>query len=163
MSRRPMPRAKQLVLLASVLVLGFGAYHAARLYRTWRLLPEAYAAWDSGTLIVDYMKVEGQWPSSWHDLSEFLAGDEENLRFILRGSTRSEWPEYIAQLPDWVSIDWSYDPEQRDGGAPVSRASGGSFPVLWEGGDPNEIVQAYLSNRAAELPPPGANTDEDRR
>lgn len=150
---------RRILLLTITAALCVGLVILAQAYSTWRHLPEAYAAWDTGTLLVEYMKAEGRWPSSWQDLSKFATAGEDDRQFTLRGSSRPEWPEYIAGLPDLVAVDWSYDPRAVYAGDPVRRASGGAFPVLWDGGDPNRMVRDYLSAHPAVLPAAPADTE----
>jgi hypothetical protein len=157
-----MSRTRKITLLVVLTVFSLGTYIVANAYRTWRRLPEAYAAWDTGTLLVEYMKVEGRWPSSWQDLSEFATGDPAVRQFTLYGTSRAEWPEYVAALPRLVAVDWSLDPRQPNVTAPVTRASGGASPVLWDGGDPNRMVRDHLSAHVGVLPAAPADRSPQR-
>jgi hypothetical protein len=53
---------------------------------TWQHIPEAYAAWDTGTLLIEYMKShDNQWPSGWNALLSML-NDHSEQHFVLRGA-----------------------------------------------------------------------------
>jgi hypothetical protein len=65
---------------------------------TWRKLPESYAAWTTGNLIVEYLYTHtNQWPKSWHDLEQ---------------STNCQRYVPIEQLREQVRIDWNADVAQ---------------------------------------------------
>ena len=150
-----MTRAKLITVLVVLTVLAMSSYFGGRLLHTWRRLPEAYAAWDTGTLLVVYMKSNSRWPGAWQDLFDLSTSPPQE--FTLRGSSKPEWQTYVRTLPNVVSVNWDYDPRNPSGATPVSRASGGDFPVLWDGGDPNAMVRDYLSIHADVLPAAPAN------
>lgn len=126
--------------LAFVLWAGYGAF------RSWRLLPEAYAAWDTGTLLVEYLKAsDDRWPSSWDDLLTVL-DSPGGMDIPLYGSQAGD-VAYARSLRVRIAVDWSFDRARIADADPVTRPDGSAFDVLWEGGDPNEMVRGYLRGR----------------
>lgn len=129
-----------IAIFAFVLWAGYGAF------RSWRLLPEAYAAWDAGTLLVEYLKAnDDRWPSSWDDLLTVLESPG-GADIVLHGSRAGD-VAYARSLREVVADDWSFDPLRIADANPVTRPDGSAFGVLWEGGDPNEMVLEYLRGR----------------
>jgi hypothetical protein len=60
---------RKLLIAALFLVLAFLAFIGYEYVYLNRHIPEAYMAWDTGTLLVEYMKTHNdKWPSSWEDL-----------------------------------------------------------------------------------------------
>ncbi len=128
---------------------------AYEMFSTWRGIPDAYAAWDTGTLIIMYLEShDDQWPRSWDELlsvAETL--DEHGKR--LRGAN-GEGGFIYGDLPNRVSIDWDVDSEAivsaqwKQDRLPVrmvTRADGKDFPVVWEGAEPNEMIWKYFRSR----------------
>lgn len=110
---------------------------------TVRHVPEAYAAWDTGTLLVEYMKShDRKWPSSWDDLLSVMNGDPGSP-IMLRGAQAGD-TNYALSLRKMVAIDWKFDPSQNDQRSPVTRLDGTKFPIVWHGAEPNKMVRAYL-------------------
>lgn len=139
------PKILSIVLLAALVFVGYMVYQY--LY-TFNHLSEAYAAWDTGTLLIEYMDTnEGNWPTSWEDLVGLIREDEDH-RVMLRGARAGD-VAYVVGLRDVVSIQWSVVPSADEDFSPVSRIDGTDFPVLWEGADPNEMVREYMRNLAA--------------
>jgi hypothetical protein len=123
------------LLSVSIAVLGTLGWIGYRIHFTLSHLHEAYAAWDTGALLVGYMEANNdRWPSSWPDLLTVL--DPKSGQQVA----------YINSLRNLVAIDWRFDPSHPSGGRPVSRPDGTSFPVQWE--DPNDMVRDYLRQRA---------------
>ncbi|MCC6909207.1 MAG: hypothetical protein IT430_14795 [Phycisphaerales bacterium] len=115
---------------------------------TLRHLPEAYAAWDTGTLLVEYLKLhDDRWPTSWEDLLTVLesSGAED---ITLYGAQAGDM-QYARSLREVVAIDWSVDTAQLDHASPVTRPDGSPFPVLWQNADPNEMLREYLKSNAS--------------
>jgi hypothetical protein len=109
---------------------------------TIRRIPEAYAASDTGTLLVEYMKTHtNSWPASWSDLST-LAKTNFGGGFVLRGANG---PNYIFTLSNKVAIDWSFKPMPGNTNWPVTRVDGKRFPIVWEGAEPNAMIHDYLN------------------
>ena len=133
-------------------IFGVAAYIAYAIIYTVRRLPEAYAAWDTGTLLVEYMKSHGnRWPSSWDDLVT-MAPSESADRIILHGAAAGG-TNYVSSLRTKVAISWEFDPSREGQGSPVTRPDGRRFPVVWSGAEPNAMVYSYL--RASRTNPPG--------
>jgi hypothetical protein len=80
----------KMVFLAAVLFMTYGLvwiYDAVS-----RRIPESYAAWTTGNLIVDYLaNHENQWPRSWEDLDQ---------------ATNCQRYTKIEALKTKVKIDW---------------------------------------------------------
>lgn len=122
----------------------------------WPLLSldfrEAYAAWDTGTLVIEYLEThDGRWPQSWDDLLTVLEG-ERGRQVMLYGASAGD-VEYARSLRRRVAIDWTADPADlsrarlREGAPPfraVTRPDGSDFETVWEGAEPNELIWRYL-------------------
>jgi len=125
-------------LIAAVIWFGYRTIAAVR------QLPEAYAAWDTGTLLVEYLRAnDDRWPNSWDDLLTVL--DSPGGADIVLYGSRAGDVAYARSLREVVAVDWSFDPLRIADAEPVTRPDGSAFDVLWEGGDPNEMVREYLS------------------
>jgi len=131
-----------IVLTIVITVFGVVAHVGNRMLYTWRHIPEAYAAWDTGTLLVEYMKShDGRWPSSWNDLLS-VQNSGSGGQITLRGANAGD-TNYGDALVKRVAIDWKFDPARGDQNSPVTRPDGSRFPIVWAGADPNEMVHAY--------------------
>jgi len=120
------------------------------LVRTIRAIPEAYAAWDTGTLLTTYMdENDGRWPSDWDDLATVI-GDGQPMLFSRSDSDGNPISnrEYIDKLRSMIKIDWSFDPVQGTTDSPVTRPDGGSFRTVWVGAEPNEMVRSFIAHHA---------------
>ncbi len=87
--------------LGVLLLLGMigTAYSVHRLVN--HTIPESYAAWTTGDLLVEYLQTHSnQWPRSWEDLRA-----ANNSRRAKGLSVHTP----IDQLPKHVKIDWSVD------------------------------------------------------
>ena len=144
-------RRKILIACASGLLLAVGYFVFSVVY-TWQHIPEAYAAWDTGSLLVVYMRThEGHWPSDWDDLLTVLEG-EQGQAITLYGSQAGDIP-YANSLRNKVTVDWSFDPKSAPKDAmPVTRSNGRRFPIVWAGAEPNEMVRRYIASRAEPEP-----------
>jgi hypothetical protein len=83
------------VLIVVVLAIGYS------FIRTWLLLPESYAAWTTGNLMVEYLQTHtNQWPHGWED-----------LRSATNSLQEKGMPVFVPldQLPHFVKIDWRVD------------------------------------------------------
>jgi hypothetical protein len=136
---------RKIILGIAVAVASAAGYFGYRVVYTLRRIPEAYAAWDTGTLLVEYMKSHGdRWPSSWEDLLSAMnrsPGEEIMFRGARAGDTN-----YAISLRKVVAIDWRFDPSQPGETSSVTRPDGTKFPIVWQGADPNEMVRRYLKN-----------------
>lgn len=134
---------KVLLVVISVVVLfgGYGIYRAIIDLSTSNII-EAYEAWDTGTLVVEYIKTnDGALPTSWEDLIELVVVDADK-RIILRGAGAGD-VVYATGLQDVVKIEWPTDPTA-DVFPPITRADGTSFQTLWESADPNEMIREQI-------------------
>lgn len=115
----------------------------------WWHVPEAYAAWDTGTLLVRYMeKHGGDWPDGWPALEQ-LHHDEPHLR--LRWNAHQ--PDYFDQMRSMVSVDWAFDPISRRPEGPVTSVDGSALVCLWS--DPNNMIDFCLDRmESATVGPP---------
>ncbi len=117
-------------------------------------IPEAYAAWDSATLVIEFMDThEGTWPRSWDDVfsaAKTLPKDNRGLR--------GHDSNTLTRIASLVRIDWSADPQTLTHARPTSkkipfrvitRADGSDFRTLWSGAEPNTLVWEYLKQKAA--------------
>jgi hypothetical protein len=111
-------------------------------------LREAYAAWDTGTLLVEYLKAhDDQWPKSWDDLLTVMDGKTPK-DFRLRGRGDGMDKEYAVSLREKVAIDWTFDPKSSTQSQPVTRLDGKPFPVTWQGAEPNKMIHEHLNARS---------------
>lgn len=146
-----MKRGRLSALVAVVAILGVVVWLAYGFLQTLRHIPEAYAAWDTGTLLVEFMKKhDGQWPRSWDHLLTVL-DSEDGRKIPLRGGQAGD-VTYARTLRERVAVDWAFDPGKTLAGSPVTPIGGGVFSTVWEGGEPNEMVRGYLSERASTRP-----------
>ncbi len=141
-----MTRWRRPILITASCVIIAATWFGYRILFTLSHIHEAYAAWDTGTLLVEYMKSHNdQWPTSWPDLLTVL--DSETGRQIpLRGAQAGDMA-YAKSLRDMVAIDWRFDPSHPGLSQPVTRPDGKAFPVRWE--DPNDMVREYLGHAPA--------------
>lgn len=136
---------RTLLLVIAIAVMAFVVYMAYQVFFVVNHLPEAYAAWDTGTLLVEYMDTSGgEWPSSWEDLIG-LVRDDTNKRIPLRGARAGD-VAYASGLQQIVRVQWSASPSADESFSPVTCIDRTEFPVLWEGADPNEMVREYMKN-----------------
>ena len=64
-----MSKWRVIIVLACLTVIGGGGWVLYGAYTTWRGIPDAYAAWDTGILIIEYLEThDDQWPRSWYNL-----------------------------------------------------------------------------------------------
>ena len=149
-----MTRGRKIVIVVGAAIVGAVGWIAYGILHTLRHVPEAYAAWDTGTLLTEYMKQhDDQWPRSWDDLLTVLDSDE-GRKIPLRGAQAGD-VAYARSLREKVSVDWTFDPANPGAVNPVTPHGGKKFPVVWEGANPNEIIRSYLSTRASTRPSAG--------
>jgi hypothetical protein len=148
---RGISKISLLLLCVAIAVSGVVGWIAYGVVYTLHRIPEAYAAWDTGTLLVEYMKAhDNRWPASWDDLLTVLDSDA-GRQIPLMGAAAGD-VKYARSLRDHVSVDWSFDPHHADDRRnPVSRPDGTAFPVVWSHAEPNELIRDYLRTRAATI------------
>ena len=143
--------AVALVVLAVVAYIGFD------IWRTVTQIPEAYAAWDTASLVIEYMEThDGVWPKSWDELFSAAQTLPTENRILHEYSTNTlNTLDKIAQL---VRIDWTADPHQLAQAKPepdsipfrvVTRADGSDFTTLWSGAEPNTLIWQYLNKKSS--------------
>lgn len=104
---------------------------APRRLHTLRHIPEAYAAWDTGTLLIECMNEDDdQWPKSWDDLLT-VVDSEEGRKIALRGAQAGDIT-YARSLQAKVTVDWTFVPANLGSTNPVTPIGCGKFPVVWE-------------------------------
>jgi hypothetical protein len=147
----PMNRRRKIIFVVIITAIAAVAWIAYSVIHTLQHIPQAYAAWDTGTLLVEYMKQhEDHWPTSWDDLLTMM--DTESGRQIPLRGARAGDVQYARSLREKVAIDWSFDPHRIDQPNPVTPPGRVAFPVVWQGAEPNEMVRAYLKERASTRP-----------
>jgi hypothetical protein len=140
-----MTRARKVSLGLGVAIFGVAVWFGVHIYRVISRLPEAYAAWDTGELLINYMKThEGRWPRSWDELG--TAMNTEATKPVLHGDGY-DGHTYPRSLKEHVAVDGSFDPSHPGIESPVAPLGGGTFSVLWA--DPNDMVREYLRSRPA--------------
>jgi hypothetical protein len=148
-----MNRRRKIILAVAITAITAIIWIACSVIRTVQHIPQAYAAWDTGTLLVEYMKQhEDRWPTSWDDPLTVL--DTESGRKIRLHGAQAGDVQFATFLREKVAIDWSFDPQRSDQPNPVTPPGRGPFPVVWQGADPNEIIRMYLKDRASTQPSP---------
>jgi hypothetical protein len=138
--RKSITVAVLLLLLGGLICFGYVLYHD--LYVT---IPDAYAVWNTATLVNDYMDAhDGTWPRGWDD-----------LRRTYEASNRPNPPnpEHMADLRARVAVDWGADPRllraaRPNGDKPPFKViwlrDGGS--AYWSGAEPNTLVWEHLQH-----------------
>jgi hypothetical protein len=142
MTRRRVVTAVILLALAGI------GWYGYMFVRTWREVPYAYAAWDAGTLLVEYLEThDNHWPRSWDELRAAETTLDSHGR-RLRGSNGKGGFIY-GDLKDAVAIDWNADVEAIASWdwdeatlRVVTRSDGRDFYFVWE--NPNTMVWKYL-------------------
>ena len=142
---------RKALLVIAILLTALVCWVAYVVVRTQQHIPEAYAAWDTGTLLIEYMKQhDDRWPKSWDELISVI-NTETGREIPLRGAQAGDLA-YARSLREKISVDWTFEPDHIQKAKPVSPIGGGTFSIMWEGADPNEMISAYLANRASTLP-----------
>jgi hypothetical protein len=131
------------VLIVVISVIGYSAF------KTWRLLPESYAAWTTGNLMVEYLQTHtNQWPRGWEDLRSATNSLREKGMNVYTP---------LDRLPQFVKIDWQVDVSTLTHQAHsdsngmvkvITRLDGSPLRALW-GSDtePNGKVMRYLQKQ----------------
>lgn len=146
-----MTRGRTILLVTAVVVLGSAGLIAYAVQTSLHRIREAYAAWDTGTLLTEYMeRNDDRWPKSWDDLVAIVPADP-GRQVMFRGASAGD-VGYARSLKERVAVDWAFNPARPGAQNPVTRADGEKFPMTWSAGEPNEMVRSYLSRRAATRP-----------
>ncbi len=141
---------KKITLSIVTVFILVSAYLAYKCYHVvYVVIPNSYAAWTTGDLIVEYLKTHNdRWPQSWDDLREAKASIES------RGD-----PIYwnFNALPKMVSINWNADPKELSNAQPlgneipfrvVAKQDGSAVDACWgEDTEPNRQIYKYLKKR----------------
>jgi len=141
---------KRILIAVALLVV---AIVACMGFRVWRVvsrgIPDAYAAWDCATLIVEYMDThDGVWPKSWEDVFSAAETLPRGDR-ALRGHSINN----LDQIALRVRVDWNANPRQLAAAKPkgedipfhvITRADGSDFPTVWSGKEPNTLIWRHL-------------------
>lgn len=140
-------RTKTILRVISIVLTGVVVWWGWDLLYILRGLPDAYAMWDAGDLIVDYMgKHSDQWPSGWEELKRSFeackGGDGE-----MRGQT-------FDGIRNRIQIDWQASPQNallhHTAFNSVTAKSGNH--TTWEGAEPNEMIIQYLRKHVDTAP-----------
>ncbi len=155
----PVPRVRSILIVIGIAVVCAATCIGYSLWHTVRHIPEAYAAWDTGTLLIEYMEShDNRWPTSWDDLLSVLEGPRGE-QIILRGARAGDM-QYARSLSRMVAVDWTFDPADIGTRSPVTRPDGSRFPVVWHGCDPNAMIREYLQRSPSS---PGAERPTSRQ
>jgi hypothetical protein len=144
-------RTRWIIFVVLATIVGVVSWIGYGVYRSVDSFMDGYALWDTGDLLVEYMKTHNdRWPASWSDLRpsfDKLVDKDGNDGHLRHGSR-------LEDLSRRVSIDWTADPldvirKGRDRRA--VRAFSGN-PPIWDSADPSNMVADYLKSRAATQP-----------
>jgi hypothetical protein len=147
-STRPQIALWKRLLLGLVIVLGIVVCGVG--YNLYRLvtvkIPESYAAWTTGNLIVEYLATHtNQWPRSWDD-----------LRAATNSLLEKGRPVYtpLDRLPRFVKVDWHAATDHLLQAARsnsnarlqlITRVDGSPLRTVWgPDTEPNTKVMGYL-------------------
>ncbi len=134
-------------LIVGLFVLSLCAWFAGRVVYVWWHIPEAYAAWDAGDMLLWYMRSHNnEWPDGWDD---FQSSVESEPALFLRGRHPEE-PDYMGRMRRTIKIDWSFDPANPQNPTPVTRPDGSPLHAYWS--DPNGMIYKYLDRLKANEP-----------
>ena len=133
-------------MIAVTCVAGYWAYDVLFVISHLR---EAYAAWDTGTLLVEYMKQHDRhWPTSWDELVTVI-DCQSGKSILMRGSQAGD-VVYAKALREQVAVDWTFNIAHPSSKDPVTEVGGRKFPIMWD--DPNRMVREFLAEPAATRP-----------
>lgn len=141
-----MERTKRLSLIAVLFGLSLGGWFIGRVVYVWWHIPEAYAAWDAGDMLLWYMRSHNnEWPESWDDFRVAVEGEPA---LFLRGRHPQE-PDYMGRIRRTVKIDWTFDPANPKNPTPVTRPDGTPLHAYWS--DSNGMIYQYLERHEVEV------------
>ena len=141
-------RVLQLLGLLLVIAISVVTYAA---YSISRKMPEAYEAWTTGNVMVDYLGTHtNQWPHGWADLIAMVNSPREHNRLVYTP---------IERLPALVKMDWHADVVALTRAAlsstnvtirPITRPDGAKLRAIWgPDTEPNEKIYRYLRTNTA--------------
>ncbi len=134
-------------LIAGLVAISLATWFVGRIAYVWWHIPEAYAAWDAGDMLVWYMRSRNDaWPTGWDDLQ---AAVENEPALFLRGRHPQE-PDYMGRMRRTIRIDWSFDPKAPKNPTPVTRPDGSPLHAYWS--DPNGMIYEHLRRAQKEEP-----------
>ena len=134
-----MARPKRISLVVVLITTSIVSLFICRGVYVWWHIPEAYAAWDAGDMLVWYMRThDNKWPDDWDVLS---AAVESEPSLFLRGRHLDE-PDYMDRMKQTISVDWDFDPTAPLNATPILRADGRRLHAYWS--DPNGMVYQHL-------------------
>lgn len=150
----PMNLSKRNWLIAGLIVLSLAAWFVGRVAYLWWHIPEAYAAWDAGDMLLWYMRShDDDWPDNWGELQSAI---ESEPSLFLRGRHPEE-PDYMGRMRETIKIDWSFDPANPTNPTPVTRADGSPLHAYWS--DPNGMIYQYLERQKTDEPSDESGAD----
>jgi len=139
------------LLVISILLTGVLLWWGWEMLYILRGLPDAYAMWDAGDLVVDYMgKHADRWPSGWEDLQPSFDACKKGDGYMRGGLTFNE-------IRNRIEINWHASPQNallhHTPFKSITPRSGNH--TIWEGAEPNEMIIQYLrKSGAAPATPP---------
>lgn len=134
-------------LIFGLIALSICGYVVGRLTYVWWHIPEAYAAWDAGDMLLSYMRThDNDWPNDWDELQ---AAVESEPALFLRGRHPDE-PNYMERMRRTIKIDWTFDPSNPENPTPVTRADGSQLHSYWV--NPNGMIYRYLDRENTDEP-----------
>jgi len=132
---KKMARVKKIWLVVGLASILFVILFVGNIVYVWWHIPEAYAAWDAGEMLVWYMKAnDDDWPDDWNDLRTIV---ESEPGPFLRGRNSDE-PDYMGRISKMITVDWAFDPQNPVNKTPVTRANGSPLHCYWS--DPNKMI-----------------------
>ena len=156
--RRGLNPGIKLLLALLIACAAVGIFFAYTLLRTLSELPDAYAKWDVGNLLIEYMETHDRaWPKRWEDLQECYTLLNSDARRMDDRSLRSG--QSFAELQTRIAIDFTANPatlaqaQPRPGKEPfrVVWSLSGSKTV-WSGAEPNQMILDYLQSTPTTRP-----------
>lgn len=132
---------KQALLgIAGISAVGIFYFLVTVIHVTQVKIPESYAAWTTGNLIVDYLNTHtNQWPRSWEDLDQATNCQRYVSIEKLRGKVKVDWNIDFVQLQQSARTN-SFSPFHA-----VTRLDGSKLYAVWGlDTDPNRKIIGYL-------------------
>jgi hypothetical protein len=157
--RQHIPVWKRLLLALGILfivIISMIGHNVYQLVHT--KIPESYAAWTTGSLIIGYLETHAnQWPSSWDDLQSATNFNQPSSVFFtidrLRQTVKIDWQVDVGRLQQIVRSNSNATIHI------VTRLDGLPLQAVW-GADtePNAKIMSYLRATLATT-----NTETDHK